>query len=243
MPIIAVLLVVGVFFYQITSRLNGSSAFATGTFIGLAVVLSAVSIIGFILFLLSMHRLSKYYNEPSIFKNVLYAFIISIISGVIILIIDLGFIVTAANNFAQLGTTASASAVFAQFILGFAAVFVIGLVSSIINAVLYWRAFTKLGEKSGVEGFKTTGLLYLIGVVLTIIFVGVIIVWVAWIYAAESFKKLQPQPTTITSTYIPPTAPPSSGKIYCSYCGTENDTNAIYCKHCGKTLQTSQASV
>ena len=29
---------------------------------------------GFILFMVAMHRLSNYYNEPDIFKNVLYAF-------------------------------------------------------------------------------------------------------------------------------------------------------------------------
>ncbi|MHA1280767.1 MAG: zinc ribbon domain-containing protein [Candidatus Helarchaeota archaeon] len=29
----------------------------------------------------------------------------------------------------------------------------------------------------------------------------------------------------------------TQGKIFCSYCGTENSTDAVYCKNCGKRLR------
>ncbi len=243
MPVVAILLVVGLLAYQFSIYAAGgvgASLFGAGAFLGVFVVLGAVSIIGLILFFLAMHRLAQYYNEPSIFKNVLYGFIITIVGVIIALIIDFGFILTAASRFPQVGTPSTAGPIVAQFILGYMLVLAIGFICAIITAVLYWRAFTKLGEKSGVESFKTTGLLYLIGAALTIIAVGAIITWIAWIYSAMSFRKLQPkpQPAPIASTY-----PPATDKIYCNYCGTENQASSIYCRNCGKPLRTTQASV
>ena len=143
----------------------------------------------------------------------------------------------------SVATSTAAAALIGRLILGFLALFTVAIICAVITAILYWRAFTRLGERSGVEAFKTAGLLYLIGTVLMIVAVGVIIVWVAWIYAAKGFKQLQTQPAPAYSTIPSTTAPPNLSKNYCSYCGTENDQNAVYCKHCGKPLHTNQVSV
>jgi uncharacterized membrane protein len=232
-PVFAVALVFGLIFYQLTVRPTGApSPFLAGALTGLMIVLSAVALAGLILFVLAMHKLSQYYNEPSIFKNVLYGLLITIAAGVVSVVLEFGLIATIA--YPSTVTSTAAVALITRLMLGFLAVFTVAIISAVINAVLYWRAFTKLGERSGVEVFKTAGLLYLIGSVLMIVAVGVIIVWVAWIYAAKGFR----------ASTIPPTITPQNlGKIYCSYCGNENDQNAIYCKHCGKPLHTSQASV
>jgi uncharacterized membrane protein len=246
MPVIAVALVIGVFAYELSIRMvSGTSPFLTGVSTGTSVVLSAISIIGLILFVLSMYKLSHYYNEQAIFKNVLYGLIITLVAGVFSLIIQFVFLAPLELNSVS---TATAPAFIGRLMLGLIAVFVVAFLCGIFTAVLYWRAFTKLGEKSGVEAFKTAGLLYLIGTVLLIVAVGVIIVWIAWIYAAKGYKQLQPKPAPITSTYPPSTPPPTTplpatDKIFCSYCGTENNIESVYCKNCGKPLHPSQTSV
>ena len=82
-PVFAVALVFGLLFYQLAARPVGApSPFLAGTLTGLSVVLSAVALIGLILFVLAMHKLSQHYSEPSIFKNVLYGLLITIAAGV-----------------------------------------------------------------------------------------------------------------------------------------------------------------
>ena len=97
----------------------------------------------------------------------------------------------------------------------------------VVSAVFYMKAFNKLGEKSGVDNFKTTGLLYLLGVVLAIVGVGVLLMWIAWILALIGFRAIKPK-ISETSTFASSTATPSmiladtSQKRYCPYCGAEN---------------------
>ncbi len=42
------------------------------------VATAVLGIVGFVLFVVAMYNLSHYYNEPGIFKNVLYAFFLTI---------------------------------------------------------------------------------------------------------------------------------------------------------------------
>ena len=118
----------------------------------------------------------------------------------------------------------------------------IAVIIGVVSAVFYMRAFNKLGEKSGVDNFKTTGLLYLLGVVLSIVGVGVLLMWIAWILALIGFHSLKPK-IPETSTFAYPTLTPSSTmpdisqKRYCPYCGAENIPGSLYCRSCGKQLQ------
>jgi uncharacterized membrane protein len=201
------------------------------------VAVGAVGLVGTILFLVAMHRLSNYYNEPRIFKNVLYALILSIVSAVIVLALSFGFILSSIAGISQTSTS-STPAPFPQFILVYVVVLGVSLAFAVVNAVLYMQAFNKLAEKSGIGDFKTTGLLYLIGTLLTIVAFGGILVWIAWIFAAMGFNKLKPQPTTnLTVSY--PAPPPLSNSIQtkrCPNCGTQNLADALYCSNCGKPL-------
>jgi uncharacterized membrane protein len=188
--------------------------------------------------MVAMYRLSHYYNAPSIFKNVLYAFIISIISGVTIIILEFTVFATFLSGIAQPGTPA-ATAPFTQFLLTYLVVLGVPIVFGIVNAVLYMRAFNKLGEKSGVDAFKTAGLLYLIGVLLTVVLIGGILVWIAWIFAAMAFNRLKPAPAAVpTFSYLlqPPISNTTQSK-YCLNCGKENTPDSLYCRNCGKPLQ------
>jgi uncharacterized membrane protein len=248
---IATLAMLSIFYYQLFYQLfNNQSApvFWTGAITGFSIATSVLGIIGLILFFVSMHKLSNYFKEPKIFKNILYGFLISIIGSIIIGVITAVFFIMQASSFVSTTPNSSDAVSFALSIIGgIIAIIGVAIIIGIINGVLYWQAFTKLGEKSGVDAFKTAGTLYLIGSILIIVGIGPILQWIAWIFAAEGYRKLQPQPTTNNTTVTTAIASSSaiSGKIYCSYCGIENDTNnnSNYCKQCGKPLHTNQTNI
>ena len=238
MPIVAIIGVVAIIFSIIASAVtriaNGSVGPGFWVLVGLIIfiiAIVAVGIAGFIMFMYSMYSLSNYYNEPAIFKNVLYAFIVSIVSGVVVLILEFAVLISA---FAGIFTTNTPSPVAPVFsLLTYVVVIVVSLAFGIVNGVLYMRAFNKLKEKSGVDNFGTAGLLYLIGVFIPLIG------WIAWIFAAMGFKKLKVAPAV--SPYVPYSAqPPLSTTAQtkrCPNCGAENRADALYCSNCGKPLQ------
>ena len=199
--------------------------------IAFLIAVGAVGVIGFILFMVAMHNLSNYYHEPAIFNKVLYAFILSIISAIVALVLEFAFVFSAINGL-QTSTPSTAPFLTIFGVLGITTVF------SIVNAVLYMQAFNKLAEKSGVDNFKTTGLLYLLGTLLTIVLIGGLLVWIAWIFAAMGFNKLKPPPSpTPTVSYT--TQPPLPNTVQtkrCPNCGTENSPDALFCKFCGRPL-------
>ncbi|MDR2204134.1 MAG: DUF996 domain-containing protein [Nitrososphaerota archaeon] len=236
---IASIAVIGIVFFQLISQIlnnainnNTASYTFVPVAIGLGIVIGVMGLIGLILFLLSMHKLSKYYKEPQIFRYILYTLIIQITCSITITVL---FTFTLMVNNSYLNSMPN---VFVQPI----SILIVASAVSIINGVLYWQAFTKLGEKSDIHTFKTAGLLYLIGSVTSIIGIGAILIWISWIFATQAYKQLKPQqqPTTIYTTQ--PTTNNNLNNndiIYCSQCGTENNTNNINCTHCGTTLQTT----
>ena len=251
MPVVIGIAYVFLIFSAITGSLSGSTNSGVSPFpwssIILFGVIGAIAFAGYVLFVVSMHRLSQYYNEPSIFKNTLYAFIINIVTGITFIAIEVAFIGNLLRNVPQTSTQTTAATpiptfppaanFIVQYIIALLVLVAVALVLGVISAVLYMRAFNKLGEKSGVDSFKTAGLLYLIGTVLTIVGVGVLLVWIAWIFAALGFHSLKPSSSLSTFS---PVQPPSTGvtqKRFCTYCGTENNLDAIYCRACGKPLQ------
>ncbi len=224
------------------------SAFSTGTTgfqnpllfynstFAVIIALAAVALAGYVLFMIAMYQLSKYYCEPGIFRNLLYALIIQIVLGVVISVGMFGFTLSAVGRAVQTSTpTTSVTPVFLSIIILALVLVLVSVVIGIVCALLYKRAFDKLAEKSGVDNFKTTGLLYLIGTILTVIGVGVIIIWIAWIFAAMGYHKLAP---ATANTYNPPAmAPPVTGATKrCPVCGAENAPDAVYCGNCGRQL-------
>jgi uncharacterized membrane protein len=238
MPVISAVIVFALLFYQIVRlpTATSSSLFASGLTTVTFALMGIMTLAGLILFILAMYRLSHYYNEPAIFKNVLYGLILTILGGVTAVIVEFAFLFSLIGRITSASTSTAVASFLAQFIFAILAIVGIALVFGVVSAVLYWRAFNKLAEKSKIDNFKTAGLLYLIGTVLSIVFVGVILVWIAWILAALSFNSLK-APATATSPIQQTTTPCLTAKKYCTYCGAENEADAIYCRNCGKQLQ------
>ena len=61
-------------------------------------VIGVIAFVGFILFVVAMHRLSQYYNEPSIFKNTLYGFIVNIVGAITALLFYIALTTTVTHS-------------------------------------------------------------------------------------------------------------------------------------------------
>jgi uncharacterized membrane protein len=202
----------------------------------IGVVGSALALAGYILFLIAMHRLSQYYKEPSIFSNLLRALIIQIVTAVIFGVIVVVMVLLVVGSVPIRSGTVSVQPLIITSFLGVIVASLVWFAISIYCAVLYKRSFDRLTEKSGVDSFKTTGLLYLIGAVLNIAGgIGAIILWIAWIFAALGYQKLQPLPPA-SAPFVPPYQPGTVAVKRCPTCGADNSPDAIYCRNCGRLL-------
>jgi len=145
-----------------------------------------VSVVCIILMLIALKGLSEDYNEQDIFKNALYGVIFCRVAGIAaVAVMDGSFLLG--------GITAPAfgpgSALF------FASGIIIGVVVLFIfylfGAIFFKKSFDILSVKSGEKMFSTAGLLLLIGALLTIILVGFVVMFVAWILAAVAFFSIK----------------------------------------------------
>jgi len=221
---------------QATPAFSILSAELSAFFI-ILVILAIISLIGLILFILAMHQLSHYYKESGIFKNIVYALIVNIVGAIFVFALFFVFITSSINSAI---TTPSTSILpfLNQFFFSLIALIVLAMVLGIISAAFYMRAFNKLGEKSDSDSFKAAGVLYFVGVLLSVVLVGGILVWIAWIIAAYGFHSLKPlsSPNNF-STPSAVTSPVPAQTIPCPNCGTGNVPEALYCGSCGKQLQ------
>ncbi len=164
---------------------------------------TVLAIAGLVLVLVAVKYISDIVNEPKIFKDVLMAVIIEIV-GVV-----LSFTVVFT---AFLGPAFWASITRPRAVtLTVAGAGILGLVALwaclLVRAVLIKRAYERIAELTKVDLFKTTGLLYLIGAVLTIIIVGLPVTLVAKILEAVSFFSL---PEAYPPVPPPPPPPPAA---------------------------------
>ena len=147
--------------------------------------LGAISgLVGIILILISLNMFSKIYSDPQIFRNALISFVLAIISGfVVILIVGITFF----SLFTMMGPFSYPSHMFSSIGIGTIFAFIIIYLLLIISAYYLKTSFTLLSSYTGVNLFRTGGLWYFIGTILTIVIIGILINLVAWILIAVAF--------------------------------------------------------
>lgn len=242
-PIVSIALVIALYTLLISSifsSIGGGSTSSSGVWFAsvfpfIFIPIAAVSLAGLILFLIAMHRLSQHYNEKAIFRNPLNALIIQIIGSAVIMAVAFIVILTSIGGLTPT-INSTATRFFANFIWLIIGVGAIAFVISVYCGLLYKRSFDKLAEKSGVDSFRTAGILYLIGSIL-----GSLITWIAWIFIAQGFKKLTPTQLapqqSLYTTYQPNPEPQTAALTKrCPTCGAENSPDSLYCAHCGRQL-------
>ncbi len=192
-----------------------------------------LSIIGIILVFIGMKGLSEYYKEPSIYQNALWGLIFGIIAGVAVAVaFPLVFIGGLFGGALGLGVG----------LLSLFGVLVVVFVFYVIAAMYLRRAFSTLAQKTGEHAFESAGNLLWIGALLTIIFgIGLILIFIAWIFATIGFFSMRPspQPTVYTPSSTTAAPPPTTQATrYCPNCGAPVQPNVTFCPNCGKQLPT-----
>ena len=202
-----------------------------------------LGIIGVILFLKGVKELANYYQDNEIYQNSLTGvkfYIIALIAAAVaIAAIVIGVGSATGYKFSS-GFTPTVG-----FGVGLAAFF-IGLIIAFIFYVLaashLRRTFNTLAQKSGEKSFATAANLLWWGSILTIVVVGLLLIFIAWIFAVISFFSMRsqqqyaPQRPFYTAPSSQPITQPQQAARYCSNCGAPVASDATYCAHCGKRL-------
>lgn len=141
-----------------------------------------VSIVGDILVLIALYRLSRAYGNNAIWSNALYALVTAIVSGIILAFVLAG---TAYLSLIYMGPGALSR-------LGMAIAFFVAFYIIILISGFFLRnAYNELGRSSGVGDFESAARWYWLGAILTIIIVGLILYIVADVYAILGYSKLR----------------------------------------------------
>jgi len=174
-----------------------------------------VALIGLILTLIAVKYIADVYSDQAIFRNI----IIYVIADIVGVIIGAIFIVAAALSFVGLGSTiptmpSQLPANWVSLVIDILVGLLIIWAALIISAFFLRKSFNSIAMKTGVGTFRTAALLYIIGAFLTIIIIGFILIWVAWIITIVAFSKLPEnttaaQPPAMPSNTAPP-PPPSA---------------------------------
>ena len=184
----------------------------------LGIYTGVLGLIGLILVMIALKGLSDHYNEGGIFNNALYGAILAIIGGVVfvavIVVAAVGFLSALGIHWSTLSDPTALSSINWQelvildillpHIAAIVGAFVVLFVFVVVAAIFLRRSLTVLSAKTEVGMFGTTGLLMLIGAVLTIIGVGLILLWVALILLTVAFFSIKTQPAQ------PPESTPST---------------------------------
>jgi uncharacterized membrane protein len=186
-----------------------------------------LGIIGVILLLRGMKEFANYYQDNQIYQNSLTGVKYYIVALIALAVAGAGFIVGFVfNDFANTLTLGTGN------IIGLAvgiAFLIVAFVFYVLAATHLRKTFNTLAQKTGEHSFATAGTLLWVGSILTIIMVGVLLIFIAWIFAVVGFftikspqqqQQYASQPYGYTSPSTQPSAGPSQATNYCSNCGT-----------------------
>ena len=195
-----------------------------------------VSIVGIILLYLGIKGLSEYYKDESIYRDALRGVIFAVIALVAIAVAVPLFIISGVFSVFTLGPFGISFGLVSFLLLA-----IIVFIFYVLAALQLRKAFNDLAQKTGEHMFETAGTLLFVGAILTIIFfIGLLLIFVAWIIATIAFFSIKVP--TQTYAYAPPTAltdPRTQPTRYCPNCGAPQEANATFCSHCGKQLPPS----
>jgi uncharacterized membrane protein len=198
-----------------------------------------VSIVGIVLLFVSVKYIADETKDHDIFKNYLYSFVFYIIGGI-------AFITIFVFSFIALGLSFS-NFNFQQFsditcfqgfisdsltpalggLIGCGLAILIAYILLIIGSLFLRKSFDGIANRTKVDLFKTTGIVYLIGAITTIFVIGFFILLIAIILEIASFFSL---PDSLSKTKAEKDVIDS--KRRCPKCGRIIPEDAKYCPYC-----------
>jgi uncharacterized membrane protein len=152
----------------------------------------ALAIVGFILILIAVKYISEVIGDTAVFNNMIIAVVLAIVGLVVGGIVVFGAVYSLIG-LGSIGTTGTISG----GVVGLIAAIIVGLIIVwifyLIASIFIKRSYDTVANRLNVGTFHTAGLLYLIGAALTIIFVGIIIVFIAEILQIVAFFSIPEQ--------------------------------------------------
>ena len=156
-----------------------------------------IGIVGFVLVLIAVKSISELVKDKNIFRNYLIDFILSIISIVMILVIMLiGFINV--GGFSWINSLQNINiqefSAFWDYFGGIIPYAIMALIAGwilwVIGAIYLRRSYNSIAKHTNVSLFRTTGTVYLIGALTTIILIGFVILFVGRIIEVIAYFSL-----------------------------------------------------
>ena len=191
-----------------------------------------LGIIGAILLLVGIKGLASYYKDNQIYENALMG-VVFLIIAVVAVAVAVGVLAVGIASIIGIGIG----------ILAFFGGLVLAFVFYLVAAMRLRKTFDVLAQRSGEQSFNTAGTLLWYGAILTIILVGLILIFIAWIFATIAFFSMKgqsqqpsPQPYVAPSPSMPPVMQTTQATRYCPNCGAPVAQDAVFCGHCGKQL-------
>ena len=182
-----------------SSNLESSKSLAgIGAILLFLSFIPVVGIIGIILLFIGMKGLADYYKEPGIYQNALWGVVFGILA---LVAIAAGFISLIFGGIFSAATLGLAGVGLA--LIGTIVTLVLVFVFYVIAAMYFKKAFSLLAQKTGEHSFETAGNLLWIGALLTIVFgIGLILIFIAWIFATIGFFAIKG--SSQPNNYTPP---------------------------------------
>ncbi len=163
-----------------------------------------LAIVGAVMVLVAIKYISDVVQDRSIFNNMLLAIVLGIVGLVIGVVVILGTVLATfglgnISSWFASGLPGSTpptipSGGIVSLIVGALTGLAIIWVLLLVSAIFLRRSYSSISQKLGVGMFSTTGLIYLIGAALTIVIVGIILIFVAEILNIVAFFSIPDQP-------------------------------------------------
>jgi uncharacterized membrane protein len=198
-----------------------------------------LGIVGIFLLVRAMREFASYYQDNSIYQNAVGGIKFYIVALIALGVSGGGFIVGLVVT--DIGSPLSVGNVVGVTV---GAVFlVVAFVFYVLASARLRKTFNALAQKTGEHSFATAGTLLWIGSILTIIVIGLLLIFIAWIFAIVGFfsmkspmqKQYDSQPYEYTTPQPQPSTAPTLS--YCSNCGAPLKPQDTYCSSCGKKVE------
>jgi len=195
-----------------------------------------ISIVGLILVFIAVKTISDLSKDKEIFKNFTFYFIFLIIAMVsLFAIMFIGF--GAAGGFAWISELQTADITdlssfwdfFGEIIIAAIIGLFVAWIFAVIGSIYLRKSYKSIAKHTNVKLFETTGTLYFIGAITSIILIGLLILFIARIVEIIAYFSL---PDSL------PGAADSARK--CPGCGRTIPEDAMVCPYCGKDFKPSE---
>ena len=154
-----------------------------------------LAIIGVILLVIGVKELSNYYQDERVYQNTLAGvkfYVVAVVAAAAAIVAIMIGIASATDwKFTNFPTNFVPTVDFGIGVAALLAGLVIAFVFYILAASHLKRALDSLAQKSGEASFATAGTLLWLGAILTIVLVGLVLIFVAWIFATVGFFSMK----------------------------------------------------